>query len=209
MNKITPLLFAGLMIGGLFACQQDGANAPHKVEAKRSSNSDNYAIYPEHSELVILVAPEKGDAPVEVRIKMEGEVFADRLEVAGGKASLKMADMTLNSMGGGASTEGLRSKEMFGASEFSEGKLEIARIAPYTEPGAGSTHLVAFNLTMRKKTRGLQVPVQMIVNDQHAAMISKGLDTLDLSQWGMRPGENGWKSTATYTLRIRGDAPQK
>ena len=142
----------------------------------------------------------------------KGTIYAEGDELRGGEVFMNMQSLTIQmpeALPKNSSLSDLQGKDMFGTTAYGEANAEIVKITAAPNLETGSTHLVALNLKLRKKNRGLQVPVRIIVNKSHIAIMSAGMFTVDLDEWGMRPERGGWQKEAVFSLQIRGDIAKK
>ena len=214
MSKIWNFLGTGLIATILTACQFGDANyAVHRSGYDPSEKALDYLVYPGQSQLILSIYPEGQGAPAVVRASLEtGNLYVESGELKGGEVTANMGDPTLEMPAELSSKEALSDpvgEKMLDKSEFDKANLEIARITPKFDEETGSTHLVAINLKLRNKKRGIEVPARIVVNQDHLALLSVGMFSIDLTKWGMRPEQGGWQKEAVLFLQIRGDAPKK
>ena len=60
-------------------------------------------------------------------------------------------------------------------------------------------------LTLRKKKKSLEIPARIMVENGNAILMTQPFK-VDLTQWGMNPGRDGWQDTADLTLRLRAES---
>ena len=214
MSKMWNLLGTGLVAIMLSACQSGDANyAVHRSGYDPSEKALDYSVYPGQSQLIFSIYPKGQGAPAVVRASLEtGNLYVESGELKGGQVVANMGNPTLEMPAELSSNDALSDpvgEKMLGKSDFDEAKLEIARVTPQFDEEKGSTHLISVNLKLRNKKRGLQVPARIVVNQDHIALLSVGMFSVDLTKWGMRPEQGGWQKEGVLSIQIRGDAPKK
>jgi hypothetical protein len=214
MSKFRNFVSLFILAFSLFSCPSGSNNySAHRSGYKPDSKAVAYQIYPMQSQLFFSVYPQIQGAPALVRANIEkGTLYAEGDELRGGEVAINMGALTLEmpeALPDNTNLSDLKGKNMFGTAAFGEATAEIAKITSAFNEKTGSTHLIALNLKLRKKNRGLQVPARIIVNKEHIALMSVGVFKVDLTEWGMRPEGGGWQKEAVLSLQIRGDLLKK
>jgi hypothetical protein len=214
MSKFLNSFGLAILALGLSSCPSGSNNySTHRPAYKPDPKATAYQVYPVQSQLLFSVYPQIQGPPALVSASIEkGTIYSEGGELRGGEVSMNMQSLTVQmpeALPENTSLSDLQGKEMFSTAAFGAASVEIVKITAAPNPETGSTHLVALNLKLRKKNRGLQVPVRIIVNKSHIAIMSAGMFTMVLTEWGMRPERGGWKKEAVFSLQIRGDIAQK
>ncbi len=215
MSKIGKSFSTAFIVIALYACQSGENNySVHSSGYDPSAKSTDYQIYPVQSQLMLSIYPkDKKGAPAVVRVSLdEGNLYVEGGELRGGQAVANMANPILEmpaTLSSNSAFSDPLGKKMLEKSDFEEAKLEIARVTSVFDEETGSTHLIALNLKLRNKKRGLQIPARVVVNQEHVAVVSAQMFTVDLTKWGMQPEEGGWNKEAVLALQIRGDVSKK
>lgn len=214
MSKIGKSFSTAFIVIALYACQSgENKYSVHRSGYDPSAKSTDYQIYPVQSQLMLSIYPKDKGTPAVVRVSLdEGNLYVEGGELRGGQAVANTSNPILEMPAALSSNTAFSDplgKKMLGKSDFEEAKLEIARVTPAFDEETGSTHLIALNLKLRNKKRGLQIPARIVVNQEHVAVVSAQMFTVDLTKWGMQPEEGGWKKEAVLALQIRGDVSKK
>jgi len=214
MSKMWKSFGIVLIAIALSACQSgDNSYAVHRSGFDPSDKSIEYQVYPVQSQLTLSIYPKSEGAPAVIRASLEeGNLYVEGGEVRGGNAVANMEKPIVEMPASPSPNTSLPDplgKKMLDKAGYDQAKLEIARITPNFNEETGSTHLIALNLKLRNKKRGLKVPARIVINQDHIALMSVGMFSIDLTKWGMRPEQEGWQKEAILALQIRGDTQKK
>ncbi|MBK6947357.1 MAG: hypothetical protein IPH16_04075 [Haliscomenobacter sp.] len=204
MNYLQKLAAFGVLMMALTTCQND-SNSPyatHKYSPKTSSRTQKYTVNSGHSSFSLQLEPlNPGGNPGFITAMMDGTLLIEADRIVGGEVVLNMERMIDQAGAPGLET----GKKMFQSSRFKTGTIQLAQLVPAKAVTALSSHDASLNVHLLKKKRGMLAPVRVVVTENIAAFSSADLP-IDLTKWGLKPEQEGWKNTAKMTLRIFGEA---
>lgn len=211
--KAFSKMLAFVALASLIAGCKNDSQDPYSTNKISSSTTQrgNYTVHHEHSQLSWTLTPaQQGNANASGLASAAGEgLDVKNGQLLGGTVVFKLDSMQLLSAPGDIGKDkapgGIRGKAFFNTDRYPAAKLEIASVEALSNDPSGATHMVSANLELRGKNRGVQFPARVIVNEEHVALMALPFK-IDLTQWGMKLGKNGWDNQAEINLRIRGDA---
>lgn len=205
MNYFQKLAAFAVLMMALTTCQNDSDSpyATHKYSPQTSSRTQKYTVNSGHSSFSIQLEPlnAEGGNPGFVTAMMDGTLLIEADRIVGGEVILYMERM-IDQAGAPGSETG---KKMFQSSRFKTGTIQLAQLTPAKAVTALSSHDASINIHLLKKKRGMVLPVRVVVTENIAAFSAADF-LIDLTKWGLKPEQEGWKNTAKMTLRIFGEA---